>query len=158
MKVDVNFYDENGKGLEVNNLSEVSKANITTKSVYVVISKENGKFIEELTLRNSEGEIRFIPLEPKEQKVNITREGIVLNEGALAIINDNPRILSPEHTDKLDEMYEYLKNSGKLLTELSNVNITVVDGKDENKLSVKDFRKKIADDFLRKEQDTPIID
>lgn len=62
MKVDVNFYDENRNRLEINNLSDISKANITAKSVKVVISKENGEFIEEMILRNSDGDIRFTPL------------------------------------------------------------------------------------------------
>lgn len=62
MKVDVNFYNEDGKRIEVDNLSDVSKANITAKRVDVIISKENGEFTEEMTLRNFEGEIRFIPI------------------------------------------------------------------------------------------------
>lgn len=63
MKVNVNFYNEDGKKIEADNLSEVSKMNYKCKNVYVVISKDNGEFLERMTLRNFTGEILFVPLE-----------------------------------------------------------------------------------------------
>ncbi|NRU52414.1 hypothetical protein [Clostridium beijerinckii] len=65
MKVDVNFYNENGERLELNNFSELNKENITAKTIKVVMIKENGRFLEEFRFNNFEGEIRFIPLQKK---------------------------------------------------------------------------------------------
>ena len=82
----------------------------------------------------------------KDSEVKITSEGITVDGVALAIFHDDPKILSVEDTKKLDEIYEYVRNSGELLAKLSNPyinknlsDITITIDNKENKFSVEEF-------------------
>lgn len=45
----------------------------------------------------------------KQNTTCFTKDGVSIKNGKLAIVHDDPPVISPEYTKKIDEMYEWIK-------------------------------------------------